>query len=95
LETCIFIKILGYQEGDEIVHIEIETGSDKKIKIVWPDKKIDHIDTDTQEKDTDMDTGIPTVCHQPGTVFPDFRQFVTYNLTDGYFCRGAAHYSIR
>ncbi len=95
LETRIFVKILWYQEGDEIIHIEIETGSDKNIKIVGPEKKIDRVDTDTQEKDTDMNTGIPPVCHQPGAVFPDCRQFVTDNLADGYICRGVAHYSIR
>jgi hypothetical protein len=95
LETCIFVKILWNQEGDEIIHVEIETGSDKKIKIVGPDKKIDRVDTDTQEKDTDMGTGMSRVCHQSCTVFPDRRQFITDDLTEGYFCRGAANYSIR
>jgi hypothetical protein len=85
---------VGYQEGDEIIHVEIETGSDKKIQILRPEKKIDRIDTNTQEKNTDMDTGIPTVRHQPGTVLPDRRQFVTDDLTEWNFCRGAAHYSI-
>ncbi len=39
LETRIFFKILGYQEGDEIIHVEVETGSDKKIQIVRRKRK--------------------------------------------------------
>jgi hypothetical protein len=76
---------LWYQEGDEIIHVEVETGSDKKIKIVGAYKKIDRVDTNTQEKHTDMDIRMHRVCHQAGPVFPDRRQFVTDNLCKGNF----------
>jgi hypothetical protein len=73
---------LWYQEYDEIIHIEVETGSNKKSNIVRPEKKIDTIDPKTQKKYTDMDTGMHLVCHQPGPVFPYRSQFVTYHLTE-------------
>jgi hypothetical protein len=76
---------LWYKKGDEIIHVEIETGSDKKIQIVTPEKGIGYVNTDTQAKNTDMYSVITLFCHQPCTVFPDCRQFVTDDLTEGDF----------
>jgi hypothetical protein len=74
---------LWYQESYEIIHVEVETGSDKKIQIVTTKKRIDCVNTDTQEKNTDMDSGMTLFCHQPCTVFPDCRKFVADDLTEG------------
>lgn len=81
--TFIFFNILWYQEDNEIIHVEVITGSDKKGTIVTAEKKIHPVNTDTEDEDCDMEPGMNLTGYQFGPVFPDRRQLITYHPAEG------------